>query len=103
MLFRSHVAGFSGGFIGVDTGTVRLLVAVEPAPSYDVAVSDAAGREAWRAQGLTLQARGEPLAVSVPAEVFAENDYVLAVQGEAFRSAAPAVVVRRLRVVRGER
>jgi hypothetical protein len=87
--------------IGAGTRSVRLLVPVEPAPSYDVVVVDAGGRAAWRTQGLTLKARGEPLAVSVPAEVFAEDNYVLTVQGEALRSTARAAVVRRLRVVRG--
>lgn len=89
--------------VGARTGTVRLLVPVEPAPGYAAILSDARGREAWRSDDLTLQARGEPLAVSVPAEVFADGDYVLSVHAEALRSASPAAVVRRLRVVRADR
>jgi hypothetical protein len=86
-----------------DTATVRLLVPVAPAPSYDVVLSDVKGSEAWRAEGLTLRAAGEPLVVSVPVDVLAEEDYALAVQGEALRAASPPALVRRLRVVRTSR
>ena len=84
------------------TRTVRLEVPVAlQAPSYDVALKDGRGREAWRAEGLVPSAFDRPLVLSVPAEVFESGDYVLSIEGEVLRGETDAPPLEhRLRVVR---
>lgn len=84
------------------TATVRLEVPVAPDfPSYDAVVRRADGSTVWRSEGLVPRAEGEPLVLTLPAEILDSDSYVLRVEGEPLRGApAPRVVEFSLRVRR---
>ena len=72
----------------------------EGPPSFDVILRAADGKEAWRAKNLAPPPSGQRLAFSVPAEKLQAEAYVLRIEPEPLRDAAPAVLVYRLRIVR---
>jgi anti-sigma factor RsiW len=87
------------------TRTVRLEVKVaEGPPSYDAVIRKASGPPVWRAEDLVPARPGEPLVLTVPADLLASADYVLSVEGEALRGTespgASRPVEYRLRVIR---
>jgi len=85
------------------TRVVRVEVPVAPnSPSFDAALRARDGTEVWHAEGLAPPPSGEPLVLTLPAEIFDSDRYVLRVEGESLRdSAAPRILDYSLRVRRG--
>jgi hypothetical protein len=85
-----------------ETRAVRVELPVAPGPpSFDAVVRTNEGARVWSAESLEPPLAGAPLAVTVPAEVFASDRYVLVVQAEPLRgSAAPRALEYTLRVRR---
>src|SRR5262249_29129944 len=71
--------------LGSQTASVRLEIPVSPAPSFSASLRDAKGGEVWRAEELDPPAAGQPLVLTVPAQVFASDRYALLVEGEPLR------------------
>lgn len=101
-LARGH--GPASVAVTAETRWVRLEVPVtEDRPSYDAVLRAADGTEVWRAEGLAPSKAGDPLFVTVAAEVFRADAYTLVVEGEALRGEPrqePPRVAFPLRIVR---
>jgi hypothetical protein len=82
------------------TRSVRLEVALkgdEDSATFDAVVRSADGKEVWRQEGLAPKEFGAPLVVTAPADLLADGEYVLSVEGEAARD-APQGSTRRYRL-----
>jgi hypothetical protein len=82
------------------TRSIRLevpLTGEEDSATFGVVIRRPGGEEVWRQEGLVPQRYGEPLVAVAPAELLAEGEYVLSIEGEPSRD-APEQFVRRYRL-----